>query len=301
MPIYLPPLSRRRFLFRSLAAAAGIGLKPYLLAAQKPTDPNAWALLADTHLAANRAQLARGITMAEHFERVSNEVVGLAKRPAGLILTGDCAYNSGETGDYATMAELVQPIRREQIPLHLALGNHDNRDRFWEAFANKQAAKRPIADRQAALITGPRANWLILDSLEKTLSTPGLLGPQQLKWLGETLDAHQRKPALIVIHHNPGLNGNMGLKDTQALFDVIRPRKQVKAYVYGHTHNWKVEQDDSGIHLINLPPTAYVFREGDPSGWVHAQLQKDGMHMELHCLERAHPAHGQVVELKWRT
>ena len=40
------------------------------------------------------------------------------------------------------------------------------------------------------------------------------------------------------------------------------------AYIYGHTHNWKVESDTSGIHLINLPPVSYVFREGEPSGWV---------------------------------
>ena len=30
-------------------------------------------------------------------------------------------------------------------------------------------------------------------------------------------------------------------------------------------------EHDSGIHLINLPPTAYVFEEGKPSGWVRAQ------------------------------
>ena len=65
-----------------------------------------------------------------------------------------------------------------------------------------------------------------------------------------------------------------GNNDTVALFEVIRPRKQVKAYIYGHTHTWKVEQDDSGLHLINLPPVAYIFHEGDPSGWVRMMLRK---------------------------
>ena len=103
-----------------------------------------------------------------------------------------------------------------------------------------------------------------------------------------------------MIHHNPGLSGNMGLKDTVALFEVIRPRKQVKAYIYGHTHTWKVEQDDSGLHLINLPPVAYIFHEGDPSGWVRMMLRKDGMNLELRCIDPSHKDHGQKFDLKWR-
>ncbi len=71
------------------------------------------------------------------------------------------------------------------MPVHLALGNHDNRERFWEALPEEKAAQRPLADRQVALLRTPRANWFVLDSLEKTLSTPGLLGQEQLDWLAE--------------------------------------------------------------------------------------------------------------------
>ena len=300
MPIHLPPLSRRQFLIRALAAGAGLTVAPSVLAATR-RDPNAWALLADTHLAANQAQMARGINMAGHFKSVSQEVLALKKRPAGVFIGGDCSLNSGEPGDYATLAGLLQPMRTGQLPVHLALGNHDHRERFWEGFTELKAAKRPVLDKHSALIESPRANWLVLDSLEKTLSTPGLLGQEQLDWLARVLDANPSKPALVLVHHNPYINGHLGLKDTQALFDVIRPRKQVKAYIYGHTHRWKIEQDQSGIHLINLPPVAYVFREGDPSGWVLATVSRKGMNLELRCVKQTHPEHGKVTELKWRT
>src|SRR5262249_35094436 len=158
---------------------------------------------------------------------------------------------------------LLKPIREAGLPAHLALGNHDHRNHFWEAFQTEKQAARPLVDKQASLIRSAGFNWVVLDSLETTLSTPGLLGPEQLHWLAKVLDENARTPALVVIHHNPGLNGgNLGLKDTFALLEVIRPRTQVKAYVYGHTHNWKVETDSSGIHLINLPPVSYVFVEG---------------------------------------
>src|SRR5207253_2654287 len=230
----------------------------------------------------------------------SRELTALPKLPAGLFINGDCAFNSGESGDYATVAELLIPIRTSGMPVHLALGNHDHRERFWSAFADEKAANHPVLDRQVSLLKTPRANWFILDSLEKTLSTPGLLGPEQLGWLGKSLDENPKKPAIVMIHHNPGLSGNMGLKDTVALFEVIRPRKQVKAYIYGHTHTWKVEQDDSGLHLINLPPVAYIFHEGDPSGWVRMMLRKDGMNLELRCIDSTHKDHGQKFDLKWR-
>jgi 3',5'-cyclic AMP phosphodiesterase CpdA len=153
--------------------------------------------------------------------------------------------------------DLLQPIRKAKGPVHLALGNHDNRERFREALNTEKVAKRPVADRQAALIKAPRANWFVLDSLEKTLSTPGVIGREQLDWLAKALDEHSSKPALILVHHNPGALANVrGLKDTEAFMGVIRPRKQVKAYVFGHTHRWSVTPDESGIHLINLPPVA---------------------------------------------
>ncbi len=300
MPIHLPPISRRQFLVRSLAAGAGLALGPKLRAASKPTDPDFWALLSDTHLAADRAQLGRGINMADHFSAVSRELLALPKRPAGVFVTGDCAFNSGERGDYATLTNLLEPLRKDGMPIHLALGNHDNREQFWEALENEKAARRPLADRQVALLRTPRANWIVLDSLEKTLSTPGLLGQEQLDWLAKTLDENPSKPALVLLHHNPGLSGNMGLKDTEALLQILRPRKQAKAYIYGHTHKWRVEKDPSGLHLVNLPPVAYIFQQGDPSGWVHAILGKKSLRLELRSIDTAHKDQGQILELEWR-
>ena len=301
MPIHLPAISRRQFLVRSLSGGAVLALSPDLLAAATRTDPDSWALLADTHLAANRGLVARGINMTDHFTSVSRELLALPKRPAGVVITGDCAYNSGQKDDYALLTDLLEPIRTGQMPVHLALGNHDNRERFWAALQEEKAAPRPLADRQVALLRAARANWFVLDSLESTLSTPGLLGREQLDWLAGALDANPGKPALVLIHHNPGKLGTVsGLKDTEALFAIIRPRKQVKAYIFGHTHVWHVEQDVSGIHLVNLPPVAYVFQPGEPAGWVHALLERKGMRLELRCVDPAHKAHGQIVKLQWR-
>lgn len=302
MPIQLPPISRRRFLARALVAGTGFALGSRLTAAEKARELNDWALLADTHIAADRSVVTRGVNMAGQLATVARELIARPSLPAGVCILGDCAHNSGEKGDYATLTTLLQPMREEGLTVNLALGNHDNRERFREALLEEQAAKRPLADRQVALLRAARANWFVLDSLEKTLSTPGWLGQEQLDWLGRTLDENPDQPALILVHHNPGKVDNIeGVKDTDALWNVIRPRKQVKAWFYGHTHKWSVSRDESGIHLVNLPPVAYVFHTGNPSGWVLASLERGGARLELRCVDPAHKAHGQVHQLEWRT
>ena len=300
MPIHLAPISRRRFLRRTIAAGALLTLQPWMLAA-KGTDGHTWALLSDPHLAADRSLRARGVNMTDNFIKVSDELVSQANVPAGVIINGDCAYEAGENGDYANLANLLKPIRKAGMPIHLSLGNHDNRERFWDAFEQEKAAPRPVVDRQVALLEMPYANWFMLDSLERTASTPGQLGREQLDWLAKTLDQHPGKPALVMVHHNCGMEGNLGLRDSVAFFEVIRPRRQVKAYIFGHTHFWKLEQETSGIHLVNLPPVGYVFQPGKPSGWVKATIASEGMKLELRCVDTSHKDHGQTVSLVWRS
>jgi 3',5'-cyclic AMP phosphodiesterase CpdA len=301
MPIHLPPLSRRKFIIQSLAAGAGLMLRPRVFAAASEIDEHCWALLSDAHIAADRAKMARGINMAAQLSTVVQDVLGLPRKPVGALVNGDLAFNTGETADYAAFTDLIAPIRAAGIPLHLALGNHDHRERFWAALRDDATVRRPVVDRQVALVPAARANWFMLDSLDKTNSTPGLLGQAQLEWLARSLDQHRAKPALVMVHHNPTTSPDkITLIDEAALYEIIRPRRHVKAYIFGHSHRWSVERDVSGLHLINLPTTAYVFEPTQPAGWVSAQLETSGMRLQLRCLDRARTEHGQTVDLAWR-
>jgi 3',5'-cyclic AMP phosphodiesterase CpdA len=219
-----------------------------------------------------------------------------------VLVNGDCALTSGLPGDYATLVSLLEPLWNAGLPVHLTLGNHDDRPVFRKALAQRLTDNRPLESRQATIVESPRANWFVLDSLEAVNRTPGKLGSEQLAWLGRALDEHRDKPALIVAHHNPVFGQpvrNSGLTDTNELFEVLVPRKHVKAYIFGHTHHWAVSQHE-GIHLVNLPPVAYLFKLGDPNGWVEAHLADGSMNLELHALDVKHPANGQKLNLTWR-
>lgn len=301
MPLCLPSVSRRQFLAGTLAAGAGWFTLDQRRTAWSDEDArnHRWALFSDTHIAADPATRQGATNMFEHFQHATRQLLATQPLPSGMILSGDCAHRDGQSGDYERLAELLAPISKAGIPSHLLLGNHDHRQRFRDELVKAMPDPTPLPERQVAVVLSDRANWFLLDSLRNTAETAGELGAQQIAWLVAALDAHADRPAIIVGHHHPVIAGVPGLTDTDALFDVLAPRKQVKAYIFGHTHHWKVYKRGD-IHLVNLPPVAYPFQERAPSGWVRVELLPDGAQLELVSLDDKHPAHGQKVDLKWR-
>ena len=301
MPLHLAPLSRRDFLRRSLAAGAGLLTLPALRAAG--ADPDRWALLSDTHIAADSSAISRLVNMADHLRASLGEVRALAVPPAGVFVNGDCAFLTGGADDYATFSELLTPIREAGLPIHLTLGNHDDRDVFWTALKNARPAAPPLVSKHVSVVEGARANWFLLDSLDVTNQTPGRLGDEQRDWLAKALDAKTGKPALVMVHHNPipsAPGKKSGLLDTEELLALLAPRRHVKALFFGHTHTWRITEQD-GLHLVNLPAIAYPFKPDEVTGWVDLQLRDGGASLKMNAHDTQHAAHGKITELTWRT
>ena len=300
MPLTLPPISRRHFIRFTIAGGAAIAFPSGLGWAAALGDPNRVALLSDVHIAADPLAHERGVVMFDHFEKVRAEVLGLAMPPTAVFINGDCAYHNGETGDYHTLLGLLKPLRERGLPLHLAMGNHDNREHLWQNIPDSEAHAGDLSDKQFMVVELNRANIFMLDSLQRTNFTPGALGQKQLQWVCSALDARKTKPAIVMVHHQPDERENPeGLTDTKALLEALLPRRNVKALFYGHTHHWDVKQREK-LHCVNLPAVAYVFQQGDPSGWVDMNLTENGMRLELRCIDRSHPKHGEQFELTWR-
>ena len=304
MPIHLGPITRREFLVRSAAAGAAALLPraAYALAAGSTgADPHSFVLMSDTHITVDPRTKRLGINMAEHFAKAATEIAALKVKPSGVIHTGDCAHTKGLAGEYVQFGQILSRIVRAKIPVHLGMGNHDHRGNFYRVLKSHRPRRTLVTGKHVAVIESRRANWFLLDSLEKVNAAPGSVGATQIEWLAKALDARADKPAIVLAHHHPQFKTKIGigLKDTDALFEVLTGRRHVKAYVYGHRHQWRRGVHE-GLHLINVPAVAYPFGRGQPSGWVHAQLKPDGMVLELRSINPKHKAHGQKVNLKWR-
>lgn len=297
MPVSLPPLTRRRFLAGALAAGTASLFGRQAFGADKEVDPHRFFLLSDTHISQLRTQAERGTIMFENMQRTCAALLAEQTAAAGVIINGDCAYHAGEAGDYAALLELLAPVRKSGMPVHLGMGNHDQRERFWKAFEMEKGA---VEGRHVSVIKAERANIFLLDSLDVTNSTPGNVGPLQLAWLTAALDAAADKPAIIMVHHNPDDRPQpKGLTDSKAVMDALLPRKQVKLLFYGHTHFWEARRT-ADLHCVNLPPVAYVFKAGMPNGWIDLKLGEKGATLQLRCLDEKHAQHMQKLELPWR-
>jgi predicted phosphodiesterase len=302
MPILLPQLSRRQFLKRAGLAGATVALAPQSHAGLfgKSRDKHTFAFFSDAHIAADVKVVHSNVNMADNLNACVRELCAWPEKPAAVIVNGDLGYLYGLNGDYATFAKIIEPVRA-LAPVHLSLGNHDDRENFWSALPHDATQLKSVPEKQLGIFSSESANCFLLDSLDVPNTAPGEIGAAQLDWLARELDLRPEKPAIVVGHHNPQFQQvTTGLKDTAALMAVLAPRRQVKAFVFGHTHNWHIEEHASGIHLVNLPPTAFVFKAGRPSGWVRATLARDGAEFELRCLDPNHPEHAQVKSLKWR-
>lgn len=303
MPIHLPTPSRRTFLTQLGGAFV---CAPALHAAEEQrVDPDRIAILNDTHIAAGHTASA---PIPTHLRETVAWLVAQERRPAAVVINGDLALSNGRPGDYAHFARLIAPLREAGMPVHLTLGNHDDREVFYQVLQAEKAAELPVVSRQVGVVTLPKANLFMLDSL-KTQGTrvvaQGLLGPEQLEWLGRMLDEHPSKPALIFAHHNPRLGGEErhfpgGLEDSETLWDLLVSRPQVKAYIHGHIHH-RDHFQHRGIHILNTPATSYVSNpSASTTGWTMAQLTDQGAEFTTLTHAQEHAWNGKVEKAVWR-
>jgi Icc protein len=300
MPLTLSSLSRRRFMQVVGTGVGWLAVRPTFAA---EADAHRIALLSDTHIpdAANLSD--HQCNMTDRLRSVVKEVAALDPRPSCAVINGDLAWKLGTPAEYARFVAEVEPLQKANVPLHLTLGNHDARASFLDGVKTARPKPSPVDGKHVLVVELPRADLVLLDSLEPKLGSAGECGPAQLKWLGQALDRNSTKPALVFVHHNPQWSASdgkgIGLLDTPALWDVLKSHPRVKAHFFGHTHAWRVTNKDN-IHLVNLPAVGYPFQPDEVTGWVDMKLNEKGASLTIRALDAKHPQHMKATELAWR-
>lgn len=307
MPIHLTPITRRRFL-RNTATFALATSPPLTGRSAPPIDPNLFAWLNDTHVSENTQRAPNGQNIAANLRHIVAWLLARPRWPAGVIINGDCAHNAGLPGDYEVLRALLQPLVAAGIPVHLTMGNHDDRDVFFQCFKQHGGPRRHVLTKHVGVVRSPHACFFLLDTLKVTNQVEGNLGREQMTWLEGMLRHHADRPAIVVAHHDPQWKENppeskfrwSGLEETPELFELLARLPHVKAYVHGHVHQWGLSAH-RGIHVINTPAAGYV---GNPktssTGWVMARLEPAGVQLTRHCIDPKDPRHNGRFALNWR-
>ncbi len=282
----LPELTRRSFSLSLLGAGT-------VLRAEEPEMH--WALLSDTHIPEDPEDAYRGFKPVENLKKAVPMV--LDAKPKRVLICGDAARLKGTPGDYQALRNLLEPIAK-QMPVAIALGNHDDRKNFLEAFGPSQPGAQHVKNRHVLVIESPALRFIVLDSLIMPNFTPGLLGKDQRTWLAQFLDSAPPLPTVLFMHHTPD-DSDSALLDMPRLFDIIRPRTMVKAVVFGHSHRY-VHLAWEGIQMINLPALGYNFNDDQPVGWVDAVFTGKGASFTLRAIGGNTERDGRTVVLPWR-
>ena len=193
------------------------------------------AQITDLHITTDRDPENRHRN-ASRLEAVLKAIHGLHPRPAAIVASGDLT-DVGSPEEYAALAEI---LARSEIPLHLTVGNHDQRQPFLEAFAGVHARADAHGFVQYAVDIG-ELRMVVCDSLDETREG-GDFCPARAAWLADTLDAASDQPTVVVIHHPPIPSGIQWMDPDPAADWILRfgavlvNRAQVRAVICGHVH-----------------------------------------------------------------
>jgi 3',5'-cyclic AMP phosphodiesterase CpdA len=151
---------------------------------------------------------------------------------AFVLLAGDLA-DLGEAEAYRHLQRLLAAL---PMPVHITLGNHDDRDTFLSVFG---AERDDPEGRVSSVIDAGGYRVVLLDTTE-----PGLVGGRlcqgRLDWLAARLDEARDRPVIVVQHHHANPLSlpvdEIILENGAAYADVLARHPDVRQVIAGHVH-----------------------------------------------------------------
>ncbi|MBO4595258.1 MAG: metallophosphoesterase [Bacteroidales bacterium] len=214
-------------------------------------DENLVCIVSDTHI-------KPGSYQADYFENTVKDILALNPLPANVICLGDIAYHTGKPEEYELAKKLFAPLEKAGMKLTFAMGNHDRRQNFAEYFPD-YAAKSELPHRLVFTVETPRADFIILDSLQESEDpgkwiTEGATDEEQKEWLREKVARHGDKPFFVMAHHD--------IKET-GVTKIIMANTACRGYIHGHRHKWFTDwaranyRDRNLIRCLCVPSTGH--------------------------------------------
>lgn len=189
--------------------------------------------LTDTHLV-EPGRILYGTDPLQRLRSALDSIVEEHGDAAFVMVTGDLAHE-GQAEAYEALRGALQ---RMPMPVHLAIGNHDDRPRLRAAFADLPAD--PNGHVQYAFTAGG-IRHVVLDSHEPGVSW-GVFCAERGRWLSHELRAHPDLPVHIYIHHPPFGVGipamdRISLRDPVHLHEALSPfGGRIRHLFFGHLH-----------------------------------------------------------------
>ena len=290
-------MDRRHFLESMAVLGAAASTMPATLTSCAAPAVKKWKGKFDENLVCIISDLHTipGDFTEEKLKRVLTDILSLNPRPRYLISLGDNAHLYGKPAEYARLKEILAPLEGSGIRFTMAHGNHNKRANFAPYFP-EQVASSALPDRLVHVVETPRADLIVLDSLQEpedttTWITPGALDDAQRAWLEERLNATTGKPVFVMSHHPI---------DEVKINAILTGSPTCCGYIHGHDHVWRTDWIKKSygsrriVRTLCVPSTGHW---GD-IGYTLLRLEEDRAVATLHEYEYFFPEPAQPDEPK---
>lgn len=168
---------------------------------------------------------------------------------AAVVITGDLT-DAGDAASYARLGAILGDL---VPPVHLMIGNHDQRDAFRAAFPGTPVDAGGFVQYAFDTIAG---RFICLDTVDEGHHR-GRLGPERLAWLEAELARAAGGAVYLFMHHAPLMVGHalldgIGIVDAADLAAVVSRWGNIRQVFFGHLHrpvcgSWR------GIPFAGMP------------------------------------------------
>lgn len=188
-------------------------------------------VLSDLHVIPE-GELSVTLDTGARFEQAVEGITARYGNADFCVLAGDLA----DLGQPAAYQRLKAIIDRIPIPVHITLGNHDDRNSFLSVFGASHIAETSKVDK-AFDIKGYR--MILLDSSEPG-RVDGVLTASQIDWLKSRLAEATDRPVIVILHHNANAlhieSDDIRILEPDAFIDALKTHPDIRQVIAGHVH-----------------------------------------------------------------
>jgi len=206
--------------------------------------------LTDSHLFAEADGKLLGMDTCDSLRQVIELAIDEQPRIDLVLATGDLSQD-GSVASYQRFRRMAERI---EAPARWCPGNHDELCAMREA-TRGSSLMEPVLELGAWRV-------VMLDTLVAG-SVFGILRDDQLELLEHALGEAPDRHHLVCLHHHPVSIGSrwmdsIGLRNPEALFEVLDRHCNVRALLWGHIHQ-EFDQWRNGVRLLASPSTGVQF------------------------------------------
>ncbi len=195
------------------------------------------AVFTDIHF--TTAQPENGIDPVERFVTGLRHAIRFVPDIDHVVITGDLTNR----GDLPSYQLLRKTLEEHETPVHLMIGNHDNRENFLEVFP-----ETPIDDNQFVqrILDTPHGRLVFLDTLDAPpydypRSHRGFMCDKRLAWFDTRLEEAGKQGCIVFMHHHPHPVGframdTINLTNGDAFYAIAKKHGNVRHISCGHVH-----------------------------------------------------------------